>query len=466
MTTPPSQLKRLLTLAWPVILARATQSIVGFSDALMVTPLGEAELAAVTTGALNVLTFVLLPMGVCFILQSFSAQLRGRGDLATARNYARYGLVLAAVSVIPTALCIPLLEPVLHLLGYAPDVEHHMRNYMAIRLLSVGGIVGIEALNNWYGGLGNTQIALFTGAAVMVLNIFLNYVLIEPRFGLPGYGVEGAAWASTSATVLGFLGILLAYRLGIGHSAPAQRFSFRLSEFRRVLRFGLPAGLNYFLEFSSFALFINVVVGHLGTTVLAAFNVVFQWSSVAFMPAFGMATGGAIMVGETIGKGEPSEVPPLTWLTLKLSAGWMLGVGLMYIAFPRLFFSLFSSQGENSAALLEVGALMLAISGAWQVFDAIAIVLSESLRAAGDTTWPMMARIVLAWFVFTPAAWTMVLVFDGGPGAVMFSIVGYTALVALALFFRFRSGAWRKIALLGPSEPNLVEPAEGDAPSA
>src|SRR6201999_3522683 len=92
--------------------------------------------------------------------------------------------------------------------------------------------------------------------------------------------------------------------------------SLGFAEFLRFLRFGAPNGLNWFLEFAAFALFINVVVVHLGTTTLAAFNVVMQLNSVAFMPAFGLASGGAILVGEAIGRRTYTEVWPVVRLGL------------------------------------------------------------------------------------------------------------------------------------------------------
>src|SRR5262245_64915689 len=94
----PASLRALLSLAWPVILARATQSVIGFCDALMVAPLGEEPLAAVTTGALNTFALIILPMGTAFILQSFTAQLRGRGELSAVKRYASYGLLLALLA--------------------------------------------------------------------------------------------------------------------------------------------------------------------------------------------------------------------------------------------------------------------------------------------------------------------------------------------------------------------------------
>ena len=83
-----SALSRLFRLAWPIVLARASQSVIGFCDALLVAALGEAQLAAVTAGALNCFLVIILPSGTVFILQSFTSQLRGRGELAAVWRYA------------------------------------------------------------------------------------------------------------------------------------------------------------------------------------------------------------------------------------------------------------------------------------------------------------------------------------------------------------------------------------------
>ena len=53
--------------------------------------------------------------------------------------------------------------------------------------------------------------------------------------------------------------------------------------------------------------------------------------------------------------------------------------------------------------------------------------LSETLRAAGDTFWTAAARLVLAWAVFTPAAFLVVYVWGGGPVGAMLCLVGYLA---------------------------------------
>jgi len=435
----------LLALAWPVILSRATQSVVGFCDALMVAPLGESDLAATTTGAFDSFVLFLFPMGTVFILQSFAAQLRGRGDFAAVRRYARYGLVIAAVSGTVGIAAIPLVPYAVAALGYEADVTRAMSAYVAIRLVSMGGVIGIEALGNWFGGLGNTRVALLGGVVTMVANVLGNYVLIEPRFGLPGYGVVGAAIASTVSTYLGFATVLVAY-LRSANEFPASDDALRRDELVRVIRFGAPNGLNWFLEFAAFAIFVNFIIGGLGTVTLGALNVVFQVNSVAFMPAFGLASAGAILVGEAIGRGDQDDVPRIVRITAMTASVFMGVVGVVYLIFPRWIMARFASSPDEP--FVAIGASMLAMSLGWQFFDAVGITVGESLRAAGDTAFCMVARVVLAWVFFVPASFFVVRELGGGPTGAMGALIGYLAALAIVLTWRFLSGRWREIELV------------------
>lgn len=439
-------LRALLLLAWPVILSRATQTVVGLSDAWMVAPLGESSLAATTTGAFDSYVLILFPMGVVFILQSFAAQLRGRGELGSLRRYARYGFVLSALSGLLAVAMIPLVPTIVGWLGYEPDVTREMSLYLAIRLVGVGGAIGVEAIGNWFGGLGNTRVAMIAGAVTMISNLLLCYLLIEPRFGLPGYGVAGAAVASVLATYLGFAAALVAYLRGTREFPEDPGPSMRWDEFVRVVRFGLPNGVSWLLEFSAFALFANVIIGGLGTTALAALNVVFQVNGVAFMPAFGLATAGSILVGESIGRGDKDDVGRIVRMTAVTAGIWMGLVGVVFALVPEAVIGSFSE--DPSSEFVAVGASMLALSIGWQFFDAIGITVGESLRAAGDTTFCMIARILIAWIFFLPIATYAVEVRGDGTTGALLAMTAYIAILSVVLALRFASGRWRSIELV------------------
>ena len=252
----------LLSLAWPIIVSRSTQVVVGLSDALMVAHLGESVLASVTAGAMNSFAAFIFPMGIVFIVSSFSSQLAGKGEAASARRYGWYGLGVATFAQLLALVMIPALPTLLGLFKYEPEVMSGLQAYLAIRLLSTGTGVGIEALGNYYGGLGNTSILMKANLTAMSLNVGLNWCLIDGHLGFPAWGLEGAAWASVISTSLAFGGFFLVFILQ-GRGLAAAKLN--LAEFLRMLRFGVPSGFNWAFEFFAFITFINIVVAGLGT---------------------------------------------------------------------------------------------------------------------------------------------------------------------------------------------------------
>jgi MATE family multidrug resistance protein len=439
----------LLALAWPMIVSRSTQTVIGISDALLVADLGSAAVAATGTGAFNTFAILILPMGTLSIVQSFVSQLFGKGDLAGARRYAWYGLILALETQL-VCMAGALLVPIaLAKFSYAPDVRELMTRYMQIRLMCGGAAMGIEALGAYYAGMGRTRLPMIASVFAMVLNVALNWVLVRGRLGAPAMGVPGSALASALATWVAFIAFFAFFaRERVARSA--QSFARSAREYARMMRFGVPSGLNWFFEFLAFNVFINVVVAGLGTPALGAMMAVFNINGLSFMPAFGLASAGAILVGQSIGAGRKEDVPHVLGLTLRTAVLWQACVGVAYLVVPRLLVAPFA-RGEDAAAMLEVGVRMVMLSSAWQIFDAIGMTTAESLRAAGDTTWPLGARLVLAWGLFFPGSLVTARFFHGTDVHAMLWIVAYMGLLSAVLWLRFRSGQWRAIALTEPA---------------
>ncbi|HEX8439727.1 MATE family efflux transporter [Archangium sp.] len=436
----------LLLLAWPIIISRSTQVVAGLADSLMVAHLGEASLASVTTGAMNAMLVFILPMGTVFIVATFASQYFGSGDVAGARRYAFYGLLIAGLAQLLCLALIPLLPAGLELLGYAPEVREGVREYLRIRLLAGFVVVGLEALANYYAGLGNTRLPMVASVVSMVVNVVGNWLLIDGHLGFPALGVAGAAWATVASSGIGFLGLLACFLFEKRGPRLPRLYGHELL---RTLRFGLPSGFNWFFEFLAFTFFVNVVAAGLGTTALAALMAVMQLNSVSFMPSFAVASAGAIVVGQAIGANAKDEVPHAVGLTFLLAGGWQAAVGVLFLVVPERVFAPFTS-GEPTGALLAIGARMLRISVGWQLFDAAATTLAEALRAAGDTAFTLWMRLLLAWLLFVPGAWISIRHFGAGAEVAMLWLVVWIGALALALFLRFRGGAWRRF--------NLVEP--------
>ena len=300
---------------------------------------------------------------------------------------------------------------------------------------------------------------MIAGVITMVINVFLNWVLIFGNLGAPALGVNGAAIASVVASWTGFLVIALFFgtAFGIPDGGKARPKDLRTSELWRMLRFGIPHGLNWFFEFAAFVVFINVVVAKLGTTVLAAMMVVFNINSVSFMPAFGLTSAGAILCGQAIGSRQLDQVSRVFVRTLSVALIWQGSVGLIYLLAPSFLMRWFATSQADTTQLVRIGAVLLALSAAWQLFDAVAMTVGEILRSAGDTAWVLWARLVIAWFLFTPAAFLTVRWMGGGHVAAMLCVIGYLGLLAVVLAWRYRTGAWKKIDLTG-AQPELATP--------
>lgn len=448
-TTPSA--RQLLTLAWPIIVSRSAQTVISVSDAFMVAPLGEEALAATTTGALNVFGLFILPMGVMFILSSFASQLFGRGDHGGARRYGLYGLIFCGLLELCYLGVIGFAPSIIDKLEYSPHVKHLMVQYSQARLIGGGAAIGLEALGNYYGGLGNTRLPMAMQILCMFLNVGLNWVLIFGHFGAPALGVQGAAIASSISTIIGFAVLLVCFLRGVGEDPAARknRGALRMREFVRMLRFGIPSGINWFVEFAAFSIFVNVVLNGLGTTTLAAFMAAMQVNQVSFMPAFGLTSAGAILVGQAIGAKALDAVPKTVRLTAIATCTWQGTVALTYIVFAKYVMLPLAPPGNERATFLELGAHVLVLSATWQLTDALSMSYAEALRAAGDTTFTAWARGIIAWVLFVPGAYVSVRMLGGGIGWAVFWLSFYLGVLALVLWLRFRTGIWKTLDLTG-----------------
>lgn len=417
----------------------------------MVAPLGQDALAAVTTGALNVFGLFILPMGTVFIISSFASQLFGRGDHGGARRYGFYGLIFCFLLEVIYLSLLGLVPGVIGKLDYDPSVKNLMIQYSELRLIGGGAAIGLEALGNYYGGIGNTRLPMMTQILCMFLNVGLNWVLIYGNCGAPVMGVRGAALASTISTIIGFIVLLGCFFRGVGTEASGRTSTGKLqaNEFLRMLRFGIPSGINWFIEFAAFLIFMNVVLNNLGTTTLAAFMAAMQINQVSFMPAFGLTSAGAILVGQAIGAKALDAVPKTARLTAMATCTWQGSVAVIYLIFAKFIMVPFAPPGSDRAMFLEIGAHALVLSATWQLTDALSMTYSETLRAAGDTTFTAWARAIIAWLIFVPGAYVSVRMLNGGLDWAIFWLSAYLGILALVLWLRFRSGVWKTLDLTG-----------------
>ena len=95
--------------------------------------------------------------------------------------------------------------------------------------------------------------------------------------------------------------------------------------------------------------------------------------------------------------------------------------------------------------VIALGGPLLALGAAFQLFDALQLVVGGALRGAGDTRWPFLVQTALAWALRLPLAWLFAVTLGGGVVGAWYAEFVFVLSLAAALALRFRSGAWREL---------------------
>ncbi|MFA5029038.1 MAG: MATE family efflux transporter, partial [Candidatus Methylomirabilota bacterium] len=354
------------------------------------------------------------------------------------------------------------------LVGHAPAIQPLEAVYFELLCLGAFPAIACSALGGFYSGRGATWPVLWVNLVITAVNILLDYLLIFGRAGFPALGIAGAA----IATNLGMAAGLAAYVLLLARPEYDRRFrlarGWRLDPelFRRVIRFGLPSGIQLFLDLAGFTAFL-LLVGRLGTVSLAATNIAFNINTLAFMPVVGLGMAVSILVGQGLGRNDPDLAERSAGSGLHLACGYMGVIAFLYVAVPDLFLAPYGRYADPAtfARIRDQGVVLLRFVALYSLFDAFSIVYAAALRGAGDTRFVMLLIGGLSAGVLALPTYLAVEVLGAGILAGWTMATLYVCLLGISCWLRFRSGKWRSMRVIepaveeGPSSPAGIGPA-------
>lgn len=431
------QTRRIMVLAWPIVISMLSYTAMDLADALFVGWLGTTELAAVGLAATLLFMIQSFFLGTLQGVSIGAAQAEGARDLDRARRIAQMGILLAipfGLFVLAIAL---LREPLFLAMGGEPEVQRIAADYFKIRAFGVPFLLVMFAICNYYQGIGKTRVAMYFNLFANGLNILLDPILIFGFGAIPAMGVEGAALATVIAQFLGMVAAILFFVWNQG-----LRKEFDLQQARRILTLGLPLGLRFFLSMTGFTIF-TALIARLGTTELAAHQIALRVVSVSFLPGHGIAQAAGILTGQRVGARELEMVREVLFAGLQVA--WVL-MGIMGVFF-FLFGTEIASLFVDSEETIRLAAQLLIVAAAIQLLDATVMVLIQTLNGTGDTRFTAIAAIGANWCVLLPTAYLLAVVFElGAPGAWMAIGVEFAVLASI-MIWRFSSRRWHRYAL-------------------
>ena len=394
--------KQTLKLAFPLVIGQVSQMLLGVADTVMIGKLGVTELAVLTfANSLFYVPFV-FGIGVLTSVSVFTSGAAGAKDPAAGRASCRNGVYIAAVIGILLFLGMSVVSLNLGMFGQPEDVVERTGAYFRIIMLSmIPGLMSM-ALKNHADALDRPWPPFWIFLWGVVLNVFLNWVMIYGKLGCPAMGLAGAAWATMISRTAILVGMFVwLYRAkGMEEWAPARwrQLPGRV-EMGRFLGIGIPSSLQMICEVSAFSV-AGLMMGRFGETAMAAHQITLMCAATAFMVPLGISMALSVRVGSANGAGQTER------LRMIAKSGWAIALGYG-VCGAVVFFTLggwLASLYTDEIPVIRLSASLMIVVGLFQLFDSLQVTSASMLRGLQDTRIPALAAFFAYWFIGIPVA--------------------------------------------------------------
>lgn len=393
----------MFKLAWPVVLSEIGWMMMGVVDTIMVGRVSPEAIGGVSIGSVLHFTVAVFGMGVLLGLDTLVSQAFGGHRLDECHTWLLHGVYLSLALLVPLTLLLLLCFPLLPAWGIDPAVLRQTFPYFSALMWGLLPLLLFCSFRRYLQAINQVKPILFAMISANVVNVFGNWILIFGKLGAPAMGAEGAGWSTTMSRVYMMAVLLVAI---VWHERREQSgmwqtpLTLEIARIWRLLRLGCPAAIQITLEVGVFAA-ATTLAGRLTPVALAAHQIAMQVASLTFMVPLGMASAGAVRVGQALGRCDPGGAERSGWMALALGAGFMslAGLGLLFMTRPimRVF--------TIDATVVTLGASLLLLAAVFQLFDGIQVVTTGILRGAGDTRTPMVCNFIGHWMIGLPVGY-------------------------------------------------------------
>ena len=434
--------KEVLIVALPLILSSSCHAMNMFVDRLMLTRYSQAASAAGFTGGLTHFTLSCIFFGTVAYTGTFVAQYAGANRPHRIGRTVWQGIFLAVIGGIVLASGIWWSPWMFSLFRHDPEVTRQEIIYFQVLCGGSFTFLVMAALNSFWTGRGRTTVVLLISAVITLFNIPLNYIFIFGKFGAPELGAGGAALGTVLAELAGMMICFIMFFSGRSirrYRTLSVRFDLPL--IKRMLRFGMPNGMQLALDLVAFNVF-SILLGGYGVAVHEASSITFGINNIAFCPIMGIGQTAAILVGQSLGADDVALARKSVRHSYVLVLIYSVLMMVLFSGMQEFILSPFVRTGDaGQLETMRIARIMLHFLSAYLLFDGTNIIFSNVLRGAGDTRFTMLVLAAvgigcfgvpcIAAFYFQAAWW------------VLWSLLCFEILLLSIIYsLRYRQGKW------------------------
>ncbi|MCH7321419.1 MATE family efflux transporter [Solibacillus sp. MA9] len=439
----------LFRLTWPLFLELFLFMLMGLADTFMLSAVSDNAVAGVGT-ANQFIQIAILLLGVIGTGASIVvSQYLGSRLLEDASKISALSVTLNFITgLVLSGVFLLFSDAIMRMMNLQGAVLEASQSYLAI----VGGFIFVQALITSLSSIirvqGWTKQTMYVSLGMNVLHVILNYILIFGKFGAPELGVEGAAISSViSRIVAAVVFFWLLYQALEVRIQFADYYRMSKDYISKILKIGIPSALEQVLYQTSQIVLLYYVT-YVGAEALSARQYAANISMFTYLFAMAIGSGTAILIGRYVGAGEKDLAYKTVWFSVKSALVFTLVMVALVTTFREPLMRVFTDNDD----IIQIGASVLLFSIFLETGRTINITIINSLRAAGDATYPVRIGIISMICIGLTLGYLFVFVLDLGLVGVWLAISCDEWIRAILVIFRWRSRKWERFALVGPNK--------------
>ena len=441
-------------IAYPLILMSAGNSVMQFVDRKFLAANSTLDVAASMPSGVLCFTLFAFFMVTCSYTSALVAQYHGANDRDGVLGAVWAGLTVALGAGAVITFLVPRIGlALLRRGGHSPELLEREIEYFNALLPSGVFLCLAAPFFAFFSGRGRTlpvaAIHLFSGG----LNVLLDYLLIFGRGGFPALGIAGAGIATSVSCGVGLLTVMIWFYAQNQREIPTRaRWRFQPELIVRLFRFGAPAGFQTVCDFGA-GTWVMFLLGGLGDAALAASVIAMSINNLFFVPLMGLADSTAIVVGQYIGRRRQGIAERAAYRAWRIAALYAFAGAVLYLGFPSalagIFYPRHEGGGIDFAEVTRLCGGVLTALALLNVCDSVKYVFMGAMRGAGDTLAAFLLNSATAWLLLVPGTVLLTAAPHPSIGRVLAFMVCVGFLDAMLFLWRFRSGKWRSVKMIG-----------------
>ena len=395
-----SELKSLIKLAAPVSLAQL--SLIGMSatDVLIAGRASTLDLAGMNLGANTWHMIILFFMGIGFATQPLVAKRFGAGDKAGIKHQLHQSLWLGlGLGVLATTIVCGVAWAFQYL-NYEPALLTIAQGFLFAISLCAIPMALMPALRGTLEAMNLTREVFYVNFSAFVINIPLDYALVNGAYGLPQFGGVGCAWATVILMWFALIANIVILRRHSELKSHALFSALQRPKFdtiRETFNLGLPIGMSIVIELAMFS-GAGIMIAKFGVTEAGAHAVAIVIASMSFMLYTGLGQGVTIRAAQYLGAGQADKA----WYTIKLGTAFNMLISVVFCIVFLLFTEPLIRLFTNDPEVIEVAVVLLYFGAAFQIVDCLQVAMVCALRAYHDTSSPPKYQFLAFWIFGLP----------------------------------------------------------------